>query len=117
MLFNAINHLSSAILHTLGRELPASPNAEAGIKVIIEVGDPYTKEVLVNSLMRDLELMLPSFRKLPDNLKLIRDSVFCCGIEYEFREPGVPTELEEITNVDQSERVHRNSPRSGSDGD
>ena len=97
MLFNAINHLSQAILGTLRRSF-TDINAEAGIKVTIEVKDPYTKEVLVSSVLRDLEEFMPKLSSMP-NFTLIRDSFFCQGIEYEFREPGVPTQMEEITDV------------------
>lgn len=101
MLFHAINHLSQAILGTLRRNF-TDIDAEAGIKVTIEVKDPYTKEVLVSHLLRDLEEFLPKLPNLP-NVTLIRDNFFCQGIEYEFREPGVPTQLEEITGGDKLE--------------
>lgn len=96
MLFDAITHLSQALLGTLRRSF-TDINAEVGIKVTIEVKDPYTKEVLVSSVLRDLEEFMPKLSGMP-NFTLIRDSFFCQGIEYEFREPGVPTQMEEITH-------------------
>lgn len=101
MLFDAITHLSQALLSTLSRQC-TDIHAEAGIKVTIEVKDPYTKEVLVSSVLRDLEEFMPKLSGMP-NVTLIRDSFFCQGIEYEFREPGVPTQMEEITSGDKLE--------------
>lgn len=97
MIFRAINHLTAAIYQTVGRH----HTAELPVKVVIEVSDPYTKELLVAALNHQLDQAFPDMKKTaPPGIKIIRDSFHCCGIEYEFREPGVPTEMEEINRVD-----------------
>lgn len=72
--------------------------AALGMRVTVWVPDPYTKARLTEGLTRRLKDMVPpSLAKDPDTV-FIEDEIHVCGIIFEFREQGHPTQIEELAN-------------------
>lgn len=68
------------------------------MRVTVWVPDPYTKARLTVSLTRQLRDRVP--RPLANDPKavFIEDEIHVCGILFEFRERGHPTQIEELAH-------------------